>query len=177
MTNVKDVIVKLREVYKERDLSYDKIIAMMEADGEYTSKSTLSRLFGDKWEQFSFDYERTILPIANVLLDIDVEEADDDVDTKAFKSVLKLKKVIIEGLEEKIKTVESEEKAKYHEKLAKETDKFQQSLDFMSHQIDLKDKRIDLLMAQNERLSVMNNRMMEQFLDCPIKNKGCTNET
>ena len=169
MTNVRDVIIKLREVYKEKGLSYDKIISLMEDDGEYTSKSTLSRLFGDKWEDYSFDYEKTILPIANVLLDVDTIEADDDVDTKAYKSVLKFKKVIIEGLEEKIRTIESDEKAKYHEKLARETEKFQQSLDFAMHQIDLKDKRIDLLMEQNERLSVMNNRMMEQFLSCPLK--------
>ena len=172
MTNVKDVILKLREVQKEKKLSYDKILSMMEGDGEFTSKSTLSRLFGDKWEDYSFDYEKTILPIANVLLDIDTIEENDDADTQAYKSILKLKRDIIESLEEKIKTVESAEKAKYHEKLEKETEKFQNTLDFMSHQIDLKDKRIDLLMAQNERLSVMNNRMLEQFLDCPLKDCG-----
>ena len=169
MTNVKDVILKLREVREEKNLSYDKILSMLEEDGEYTSKSTLSRLFGNKWEDYSFDYERTILPIANVLLDIDTIETDDDIDTKAYKSILKFKKDIIEGLEEKIRTVESDEKAKYHEKLAKETEKFQSTLDFMSHQIELKDKRIDLLMEANDRLSIMNNKMLEQFLQCPLK--------
>lgn len=169
MTNVKDVIMKLRAVRIEKDLSYDKILSMLENDGEFTSKSTLSRLFGNKWEEYSFDYERTILPIANVLLDVDNIEADDDPDTKAYKAILRLKKDIIQELEKKIETVESEEKAKYLEKLASETEKFQQNLDFMSHQIDLKDKRIDLLMAQNERLSIMNNKMLEQFLQCPLK--------
>ena len=176
MTNVKDVILKLREVQKEKKLSYDKILSMMEGDGEFTSKSTLSRLFGNNWENYSFDYERTILPIANVLLDIDTVEENDDVDTQAYKAVLKLKRVIIEGLEEKIKTVEDDEKAKYHAKLEKETEKFQSSLDFMSHQIELKDKRIDQLMDANDRLSIMNNRMLEQFLNCPLKGKGCQNE-
>ena len=175
MTNVRDVILKLREVYKEKKLSYDKIISLMETDGEFTSKSTLSRLFGKNWEQYSFDYERTILPIANVLLDVDNIEADDDLDTKAYKSVIRLKKSIIAELEEKIKTVESKEKSKYLEKLAIETEKFQKSLDFAMHQIELKDKRIDQLMDANDRLSIMNNRMLEQFLDCPLK--GCTNET
>lgn len=172
MTNVKDVILKLREVQKEKKLSYDKILSMMEDDGEFTSKSTLSRLFGNNWESYSFDYERTILPIANVLLDIDTIEENDNVDTQAYKSILKLKREIIESLEEKVKTVESEEKAKYHEKMAKETEKFQNTIDFMSHQIDLKDKRIDLLMEANDRLSIMNNKMLEQFLHCPLK-KEC----
>ena len=173
MTNVKDVILKLREVQKEKKLSYEKILSMMEDDGEFTSKSTLSRLFGNNWEDYSFDYEKTILPIANVLLDIDTIEESDNIDTQAYKSILKS---IQESLEEKVKTVESEEKAKYHEKMAKETEKFQNTIDFMSHQIELKDKRIDQLMDANDRLSIMNNKMLEQFLDCPIKNKGCKDE-
>ena len=176
MTNVKDVILKLREVQKEKKLSYEKILSMMEDDGEFTSKSTLSRLFGNNWEDYSFDYEKTILPIANVLLDIDTIEESDNIDTQAYKSILKLKREIIESLEEKVKTVESEEKAKYHEKMAKETEKFQNTIDFMSHQIELKDKRIDQLMDANDRLSIMNNKMLEQFLNCPIKNKGCEDE-
>ena len=176
MTNVKDVIVKLREVQQEKELSYDKILSMLEDDGEFISKSTLSRLFGKSWDKYSFDYEKTILPIANVLLDIETIEADDDIDTRAYKSVIKLKKSIIAELEGKIKTIETEEKSKYLEKLAEETAKFQQSLDFMRNQIELKDKRIDQLMDANDRLSIMNNRMLEQFLDCPVKNKGCRNE-
>lgn len=176
MTNVKDVIVKLREVQQEKELSYDKILSMLEDDGEFISKSTLSRLFGKSWDKYSFDYEKTILPIANVLLDIETIEADDDIDTRAYKSVIKLKKSIIAELEGKIKTIETEEKSKYLEKLAEETAKFQQSLDFMRNQIELKDKRIDQLMDANDRLSIMNNRMLEQFLDCPVKNKGCNNE-
>ena len=56
MTNVRDVILKLREVQKEKQLSYDRILSMLEGDGEYLSKSTLSRLFGEKWENYSFDY-------------------------------------------------------------------------------------------------------------------------
>ena len=176
MTNVKDVIMKLRAVRVEKDLSYDKILSMLEEDGEFISKSTLSRLFGDKWEKYSFDYERTVLPIANIILDIDTIEADDDIDTKAYKSMLKFKMSIIDEnarqikeLKEEIQTVRDKERAKYSEKLEKETIQFQHSLDFMTQQIQLKDKRIDMLMEANDRLSIMNNKMLEQFLSCPLK--------
>ena len=165
MTNVKDVIIKLREVRKEKGLSYDQILSMLETDGEYTSKSTLSRLFGNKWHEYSFDYERTILPIANILLDVDNIEDDDDLDTRAYKSILRLKKDIIQELEKKVEKVESEEKAKYLEKLAEETEKFQRSLDFATHQIALKDKRIDQLMDDNSKL-------VNHILDCPYR-KDC----
>ena len=176
MTNVKDVILKLREVQKEKQLSYDKILSMLEGDGEYLSRSTLSRLFGNKWQEYSFDYEKTILPIANALLDIDTIESDDDIDTKAYKALLMFKMSIIDEnarrineLKEEINTVREKEHLKYSEKLEKETAQFQQNIDFMSKQIELKDKRIDLLMEANDRLSIMNNKMLEQFLQCPLK--------
>ena len=177
MTNTRDLILKLREVYKEKGLSYDKILSLMEQDGDFSSKSTLSRLFGDKWENYSFDYEKTLIPIANVLLDVENEEEDDDSDTKAFKSLLKLKMSVIDEnakqiaeLKEQIKEVSSKERSKYAEKLAKETENFQKSLNFAKEQIALKDKRIDQLMDANDRLSITNNKLLNQFLNCPLNN-------
>ena len=183
MTKSKDLILKLREVQREKKLSYDKILSLMERDGEFTSKATLSRLFGKKWEGYSFDYEQTLIPIANVLLDVDNIEADDDTETQAFKSLLRLKMSVIDEnakqiseLKEQIKDVANREKIKYHEKLQAETDKFQKSLDFAKHQIELKDKRIDQLMASNDRLSITNDRLINQLLNCPLKNEVCNNE-
>ena len=180
MTNTRDVILKLKEVKQEKGLSLDKILIMVENNGEYISKSTLSRVFKDGSEDSSFRYEETIRPIANALLDIENEEDDDDAETLAFKSILKLKMRVIdenskkiEELQEQVKETASKEKAKYHEKLSAELSKMQKSLDFSMNQIELKDKRIDLLMQANERLSITNNKLLEQFLQCPLKNEGC----
>ena len=170
MTNTKDVILKLKEVKKEKGLSLDKILVMVETNGEYISKSTLARVFRDDSENSSFRYEETIRPIANALLDIETIEADDDTETRAYKSLLKFKGELISGLEEKIKDVESEEKRKYQDKLQKEIDKFQRSLDFVKNQIELKDKRIDMLLSANERLSITNDRLIHQLMDCPLRN-------
>ena len=178
MTKSKDLIIKLREVQKEKKLSYDKILALLEEEGQFSSKSTLSRLFGENWEQYSFDYENTLIPIANVLLDVENDEESDDAETKAFKSLLKVKMSVIDDnskrtaeLTEEVKTGANKEREKYREKLDAEVAKYQESLDFAMQQIELKDRRIDLLMQQNELLSIMNNRMLEQFMDCPLKNQ------
>jgi uncharacterized protein YlxW (UPF0749 family) len=151
----------------------------MENDGEFTSKSTLSRLFGQHWEKYSFDYERTLIPIANALLDVETFEDDDDADTKAYKSLLKFKMSVISENSKKIveltrqvEEVTDKERSKYHEKLEKETEKFQRSLDFLKKQVEFKDKRIDQLMNDNGKLIDANNRLINQFLDCPLK-KGC----
>ena len=176
MTNTRDVILKLKEVKREKGLSLDKILVIMEKNGQFLSKSTLSRVFADGSEDKSFRYDETLRPIANALLDIENDEIDDDAETLAFKSILKLKMSVIDEnskkiaeLTEEVKTVANKERQKYHEKLDAEIAKPQKSLDFAMQQIELKDKRIDLLMQQNERLSVMNNRMLEQFMDCPLK--------
>ena len=180
MTNTRDLILKLRAVYKEKQTSYDILLSEMEQNGDFTSKSTLSRLFGNQWEKYTFDYEKTLIPIANALLDIETFEDEDDADTKAYKSLLRFKMSVIDEnskriseLRKQVEEVSNRERAKYHEKLEKETEKFQRSLDFLNHQIELKDQRIDLLMAANERLSVTNNQLISQFLDCPLQNNKC----
>ena len=185
MTNTRDLILKLRAVYKEKKISYDQILSLMEQDGEFSSKSTLSRLFGDNWEKYSFDYERTLIPIANVLLDVETIEDDDDADTRAFKSLLRFKMSVIDEnakqiaeLKKQIEEVSNKERAKYHEKLERETEKYQKSLDFAMSQIDLKDKRINQLMNANDRLSITNDRLINQLMDCPLrKDSNCAEES
>ena len=157
----------------------DKILIMVENNGDYISKSTLARIFKDGSEDASFRYEETIRPIANALLDIEHYEEDDDPETLAYKSLLKLKMSVIDEnskkiaeLQEQVKEKSNEEKAKYQDKLQKELDKFQRSLTFLKNQVELKDKRIDQLMDANDRLSITNDRLINQLMDCPLR-KDC----
>ena len=161
MIDTKDVILALKQVKEEKKLSLDSILIMMSDNdpSSAVSKTTLSRVFAKGSEDQLFRYETTLRPIANVLLDIEHVENDDDIDTKAYKSILKLKKDLISELEEKLNKVESEEKAKYHAKLAEETEKFQKSLGFLKEQIELKDHRIDHLLDANQKL-------LDQMLKC-----------
>jgi hypothetical protein len=141
---------------------------MIEDNGEYVSKSTLSRVFSDGSEDTDFRYETTLRPICEALLDIDNLEADDSSDIKAYKTILKLKKDIITELMDEVNT----EKINYHEKLEAETAKFQRSLDFVKKQIDLKDQRIDALMALNTELMQTNNTLLKQLMICPYHKEG-----
>ena len=155
MTNTKDVILKLKEVKKEKNLSLDKIFSLIEQNGEFVSKTTLSRIFSDGSEEKGFRYEMTLRPIANALLDIETIEIDDDIDTQAYKSILKLKKNLLEDLEKQNAELKDElqkAKMKYHEKMAQELSKYQKSLDFAMNQIELKDQRITQLLDANVKL-------------------------
>lgn len=175
MTNTKDVILKLKEVKEEKNLSFDGILALMEQNGDFVSKSTLSRVFADKSEENSFRYEETIRPIANALLDIETEEETDDLDTKALKSLLKYKIQRIEELEQQIEQLETaldKEKIKHHEKLDEERERFNRSIDFLKEQIAYKDKRMDLLLDAVFQKDQQHKEMLSKLLMCP----ACTNK-
>ena len=171
MTNTKDVILKLKEVREERNLSYNDIMAMMEKNGDYLAKSTLSRVFSDGSEEMSFRYEETIRPIANALLDIDNIEDDDDMDTKAMKALLKFKSKYIDELEEKIKSLESaidKQKIKASEQLETERERFNKSIEFLKEQVAYKDKRMDFLLDSVHEKDILHKEMLEKLLKCSV---------
>lgn len=167
MTNTRDIIIKLKEVRDEKQLSYTDILNLMEKNGDFLAKSTLSRVFAEGSETMSFKYEETIRPIANALLDIENIEDDDNMDVKAMKSLLKYKIQRIEELEQQLIKAEAaldREKVKYHEKLDKERDRSQRSIDFLKKQIELKDKRMDLLLEAVFAKDSQQEKLLAQML-------------
>ena len=176
MTNSRDIIIKLKEVREEKGLSYNDILALMEKNGDYLSKSTISRVFAEGSEdETSFRYEETIRPIANALLDIETIEEDDNVDVQAMKSLLKYKNQRIEDLEREIEKLElslAEEKVKHHERLDKEREQHQKSIEFLKNQIDLKDKRMDQLLDAVFKKDSQHKELLDVILSCPTRTKG-----
>lgn len=169
MTNTRDLIIKLKEVRDEKGLSFNDILDLMEKDGNYLAKSTLSRVFAEGSEDWNFKYEETIRPIAKALLDIETEEETDDLDTKALKAILKYKIQRIEELErhiEQLKLDLANEKVKANERLMNEIEQFQAKIDFRDNQIILKDKRIDLLLESVHEKDLIHKKMLTKILNC-----------
>ena len=169
MTNTKDLILKLKEVREEKGYSYSDIMEMMEKNGDYLAKSTLSRVFADGSEELSFRYEETIRPIANALLDIDNFEDDDSMDIQAMKALLKYKSKYINELELKVKELEislDKQKLKAAEKLDKERAQWNRSIEFLKEQVSYKDKRMDLLLDAVQEKDRLHKEMLEKILKC-----------
>ena len=172
MTNTKDIILKLKEVRKEKGLSFANILDLMEQNGDYLSKSTISRVFSDNSEESSFRYEETLRPIAKALLDIENIEEDDDRDVQAMKSLLKYKIQRIEELEHQIEHLEAQinkEKIKHHEKMEHERKQWQKSIDFLKEQVSLKDKRMDILLESVREKDSRYNELLRLVMDCPCR--------
>lgn len=175
MTNTKDLIIKLKEVREEKGLSFNDILTLMEKNGDFLSKSTISRVFAEGSEEQSFRYEETIRPIANALLDIENIEDTDNMDTQAMKSLLKYKIRYIEDLEKKIAELETaldKEKIKYHEKMDTERQAFNRSIEFLKEQVAYKDKRMDLLLDAVREKDTLHRDMLEKLLKCSCCEKG-----
>lgn len=149
MPSTRNIILKLKEVREERNLSYDQIVAMLEKGGDYLSKSSVARVFKDGSEEKSFNYNTTIRPIAKALLDMETIEEDDTPVEQAKKMIMKAKIDKILELEEQVRELKEQlayEKLHYHEKLEKERAKFDAIIEFRSNQIEKKDARIDNLL-------------------------------
>ena len=172
MTNTKDIILKLKEVRKEKDLSYGNILELMEKNGDYVSKSTISRVFQDGSETQSFRYEETIRPIAKALLDIETIEEDDDVDVQAMKSLLQYKIQRIEELEQQIEQMEAafnKERLSMHEKMEQERLTWARSIEFLKEQISFKDQRMDLLLKAVQDKDSRYDTLLKLVLSCPCR--------
>lgn len=171
MTETKEIIIRLKEVRAEKRLSYTQILAMMEENGDYVSRATLSRLFGEGSETLTFDYENTIRPIANALLDIDTDEETDNMDVQAMKSLLRYKSRLIESLEDQIKELKEKHeteianlKVKHHEQLDSEREQSRRSIEFLKEQVSLKDKRLDYLFDSVSELDRRYYEMLKKVM-------------
>lgn len=170
-SDTKDIILSLKKVYAEKKLSLDKTLALVnEKVGEgVISRSTIQAVFAEDSENGArqFGYDTVLKPLCIALLDIETIEQDDPDDVRAYKSILRLKKDIIEEL----KSANEHTKAVYADKLQEETEKFQRSMEFMKHQIELKDQRIDALLTTTTELMATNNKLVNQLMECPLRHE------
>lgn len=165
MTDTREIILKLKKVRQEKNLSLNDIVDMTNG---MVSKSTIQRVFADDSENISFRYNDTIRPLVKAMMDVEEFEDSDDMDTKALKSLLKLKIQRIEDLERQI----SEEKDKSREKLEKERVQFERHIKLLEEQIALKDKRMDETKEQFNRKDEQYTQLVNRLLDCHCCGKG-----
>lgn len=90
----KDLILELKKVKADGEVTYPRIMERIESSGKYVSLTTLRRVFaeGSELNASSFSYENTLTPIADALLP--VEETPTPMDNPFAKEIAGLKAVI-----------------------------------------------------------------------------------
>lgn len=129
-TRAQELIRQLKEIKSTNEITYPRIIERMEKNGKYVSLTTLRRVFADNSENNadSFNYENTLLPIAEALLN--VEDLPTPADSPQAKEIDALKAII---------HVQNEEIARLHEL----KEHLEQRITFLLEQIERKDRRMD----------------------------------
>lgn len=97
---LKEIIVQLKQIKYDRDLSAQNIHDMVIEAGLYTSMSSVRRVFAEGSENQNFRYQDTIQPIAQVLIGVN-EEAEplNPTEADALKNIALLKDSMIRELE------------------------------------------------------------------------------
>ena len=172
MIDTREIILKLKQAKQEKNLSNNDIV---ELTNHYVSASSVQRVFKDGSENGSFRYEDTIRPLVKALLDVDTIEESDDNDTKALKSLLKLKIQRIEELEKQIADLRlllSEEKVKSCEKMDRERAQYEKHIKLLDEQIAIKDKRMEEMKTRYDRKDAQYTELVDRLLNCHGCSKG-----
>lgn len=129
-TKSQELIRRLKEVKALNEITFPRIIDRIEKNGKTVSLTTLRRVFADGSENNAnaFNYELTLLPIAEALLDVE------DVPTPENSPYSKE----IDGLKAVIHT-QNEEIARLHEL----KEHLEGRITFLLEQIEKKDRRMD----------------------------------
>lgn len=116
--SIESIIPKLREAKEVKNLSYQDISDITEANGEYVSVSSIRRVFSKDSDVSSFRYNQTIRPIVRAVLGLDEETpepTDDSKQSEEYYTTIEAMKAVLDFKHQQIL-----EQAKEIEKL-KET--------------------------------------------------------
>lgn len=130
LSTKQELIKQLKEAKERDEITYPRLIDMIEAKGNYVSLTTLRRVFaeGSEANAQSFNYETTLMPIAEALLSVE------DVPTSEANPYA----TEIDGLKAVIH-VQNEEIARLHEL----KEHLENRISFLLEQIERKDRRMD----------------------------------
>ena len=97
---MREIIINLKKIKYERELSTHDIFVMVRAAGFGTSESSVRRVYAEGSEEQNFRYQDTIRPIAQVLLGINEDAAPmNPTEADALKNIALLKESMIQDLQ------------------------------------------------------------------------------
>ena len=145
-TSAQELIKKLKQVKRDGEITYPRIMDRIEANGKYVSLTTLRRVFADGSEMNAdgFNYENTLLPIADALLPIE--------DTPTLNDAPNGKEIA--GLKAVIRT-QAEEIAHLYDL----NQHLHKRITFLLEQIEKKDRRMD---EKDETIRRLMNKVLKE---------------
>lgn len=149
---IAEIIMRLKQVREEEGLTYQRIADLVAENGGTVSVSTVKRVFEPESEEYRWQYESTLKPIAEAVLGVYRPSADvTATEADALKAVIDYK---------------SEKVAELMAQLARCEESYKRRIEFLKHQIELKDSRID-------RRDTLIERLLETLLQVNQRCENC----
>lgn len=145
--HTRDLILRLKEIKNERQLTPCDIEKMLDAAGYHVSINSIRKVFQAGSEDLQFRFHDTLQPISRVLLGIYSEDKGDS-EIDALHAAIRVKDELISKLEHELACTKTEAGDR---------------VEFLRHQIDLKDERIDRLMTRVDQVLASNNDLLSQI--------------
>jgi len=144
-----ELIMELRQLRKQKQITYQHIADVTEQNGEAVSLSTIKKVFNEK-ELFDHDYNTILRPISDALM----EPGDDDsLEIKVLQTRLSIKDEVIRQLQERLAAKDN----KYRDR----EEFYKEQIDFYKDQIRFKDDQIKRFAANIDRKDAMLRKYIE----------------
>jgi hypothetical protein len=135
-------IRRLKEIKQQQDLSISQIMKMMEERGQFVSEATLKKIFSEgSEEKYHFRYQDSIMPVADVLLDLYGDTSGLD-DAESLRHIIREKNKLIELLMMKLEEQQTAHKEK-EEVYADRKQAYDRQISHLEAQVARYEKAID----------------------------------
>lgn len=165
---ISEIILQLKQIRKERDLSLQDVHDLVSAAGGYLSLSSVKRVFAEGSENQSFRYQDTIQPIVRALLSVTEETPkNNDVSANeidALKNVILLKDSIIQDLRKENEALSArcnKTEIDAEMRLQETRTSYQKQVDYLLTLVERLRKDVDALWVENDRKA----RTIDKLLD------------
>ena len=194
---ISEIILQLKQIREDRNLSLEDVYNLVISAGEYTSMSSVRRVFAKGSENKKFRYQDTIKPIARGLLGVTEETPkNNDISANeidALKNVILLKESMISELQkcketystqigdlvEELQAVRKDNDAYSAEiddlmkELQSVREESQRKVEYLLEQITRLRKEVDDLWAENRRKSKIVDLYVELQASLKADNPNC----
>lgn len=165
---ISEIILQLKQIRKERNLSLQDVCDLVNDSGEYLSLSSIKRVFAEGSENQHFRYMETIQPIVRGLLGV-TEETPENNDISAneidaLKNVILLKDSIIKNLQNEIEDLSAKyeaTKAHAQQRLEETCAEYEKKVEYLLVQVNRLRKDVDSLWAENDRKAKTIDRLLD----------------
>ena len=161
---ISEIILQLKQIREERDLSLEDVHDLVIGAGGYTSMSSVRRVFAKGSETQKFRYQDTIQPIVRGLLGVTEETPEkNDItanEIDALKNVILLKDAMIAEMQKNMEAY-SDQIAELVEELQSVREESQQKIVYLREQIMRLRLEVDSWRTENERKA----KIIDKFLD------------